>query len=595
MKYSLNNNNVSIMKKFNLKALVSLMIVVLLLSGCASIKKMKKNADLIKWNVTPEVLETHAGQVKVAVDGQIPAKYFAKKANLVITPVVKYEGGEVAYPEIRLQGEKVKANNAVITYKPGGNFSIKGAIPYDAAMKMSALQIRCTAYQGVKSLDFEPVKIADGVIATSELVNKVGEPVIGKIREKNTTGKYNPAIDEFQRVVPDSRSADLLFLINKADVRKEEKAKAGVTDFEGYATDAISNDRKKLKELEIAAYASPDGSLELNDKLSQKREASAREYFKKELDNKKLVAEIKSKYTAEDWDGFKKLMESSKIQDKELILRVLSMYSDPEVREKEIKNLSQAFTAVADQILPQLRRAQFSANIDLIGYSDVELVDLANKSPEKLNQAELLQAAILSEDNAQKAKFYTSFTKQFPDDWRGFNNLGMVQVWTGDLEAASNNFDKADKLNPNNPIIQNNLGVAALYKGDANKAKELFAAASGVGAAVDHNMGIVSILRAEYEKAVKYFGESTTANAGLAKILAGDNNGALKTLEACDKNCPMASYLKAVVGARTGKESLLLESLEGACKIDPKLKAAAKTDLEFAKYFENPKFKAIVE
>jgi len=583
------------MKKFNLKALVSLMVVAMLLSSCASIKKMKKNADLIKWNVTPTVLETHAGQVKVAVDGKIPEKYFAKKAILVVTPVVKYEGGEVAYPEIKLQGEKVTSNNAVITYKPGGNFSIKGALPYDAAMKMSELQIRCTASQGLKSLDFIPVKIADGVIATSELVNKVGEPVIGIQREKNTTGKYNPATDPFQRIVPDEFMADIHYLINKSDISKDEAAGKDIVDFKSYAIDAIKNDRKKLKSLEISAYASPDGKQDFNDKLSQKREGSATEYFKKELKAQNLEAELKTKYTAEDWDGFQKLLQSSSVQDKELILRVLSMYTDPEVREKEIRNLSEAFTVVAEQILPQLRRAKFDANIDLIGKTDAELLEFADNSPEKLNQAELLQAAILTDDNAKKVKFYTSFTRQFPDDWRGFNNLGMAQVWVGDLESAGTNFEKADKLNQGNPIIQNNLGVAALYGGDTNKAKDYFAAASGVGKEVDYNLGIVSILRAEYEKAVKLFGESTKPNAGLAKILAGDNNGALKTLDACDKNCPMANYLKAVVGARTAKENLLLESLEAACKIDTKLKAAAKTDLEFAKYFDNPKFKSIVE
>jgi hypothetical protein len=583
------------MKKFNLKALVSFAVVILLLSSCASIKKMKKNADLIKWNVTPEVLETHAGQVKVAVDGQIPEKYFAKKATLVITPVVKYEGGEVAYPEIKLQGEKVTANNLKIVYKKGGNFSVKGAIPYAAAMKMSQLQIKCIASQGAKSLDFEPIKIADGVIATSELVNKVGEPVIGIQREKNTTGKYNPAIDPFQRIVPDELMTDLHYMINKSDIRKEEANAQGITDFKNYTNDALKNDRKKLKSLEISAYASPDGKLDFNTKLSEKREGSATEYLNKELKDQQLTAEIKSKYTAEDWAGFQKLMESSTIQDKELILRVLSMYSDPEVREKEIRNLSEAFTAVADQILPKLRRANFLANIDLIGKTDAELVSFAENSPEKLNQAELLQAAILTDDNAKKVQFYKSFTNQFPDDWRGFNNLGMAQVWTGDMESAGNNFEKADKLNQGNPIIQNNMGVAALYSGNTNKAMEYFAAAKGLGKEVEYNMGIVGILRAEYDKAVKSFGDSNTPNAGLAKILAGDNNGALKTLEACDQNCPMANYLKAVIGARTGKENLLLESLAKSCEKDAKMKAAAKTDLEFAKYFDNPKFKAIVD
>jgi tetratricopeptide (TPR) repeat protein len=583
------------MKKFNLKVLVTLAVVTLLLSGCASIKKMKKNAELIKWDVTPAVLETHAGQVKVAVEGQIPQKYFAKKASLVVTPVIKYEGGEVAYPEIKLQGEKVTANNLKIVYKPGGNFSIKGAVPYNAAMKISELQIRCLATQKLKELAFDPIKIADGVIATSELVSKVGEPVIGIQREKNTTGKYNPAIDPFQRVVPDELMADLLYLINKSDIRKEEVASQDITEFKNYATDALKNDRKKLKSLEISAYASPDGKEDFNAKLSEKREGSATEFFNKELKSQQLTAEIKTKYTAEDWEGFQKLMEASTIQDKELILRVLSMYSDPEVREKEIRNLSEAFTTVADQILPKLRRAKFLASIDLIGKTDAELLSFAENSPEKLNQAELLQAAILTDDNAKKVQFYKAFTRQFEDDWRGYNNLGMAQVWTGDMESASKNFEKADKLNQGNPIIQNNLGVSALYSGNTNKAIEYFAAAKGVGKQVDYNMGIVGILRAEYDKAVKSFGDCTKPNAGLAKILAGDNNGALKTLEADESGSAMTEYLKAVVGARTGKENLLLESLSKSCEKDAKFKAAAKTDLEFAKYFDNPKFKAIVD
>ncbi|HNW49448.1 MAG TPA: hypothetical protein PKH79_00110 [Prolixibacteraceae bacterium] len=583
------------MKKFNFKILVSLALVALLLSGCASIKKMKKNADQIKWDVTPAVLETHAGQVKVAIEGQIPEKYFVKKASLVVTPVIKYEGGEVAYPEVKLQGEKVKANNAVIAYKKGGNFSFKGAVPYNAAMRISQLQIKCVASKGASALDFEPIKIADGVISTSEMVNKVGDPIIGVQREKNTTGKYNPAIDPFQRIVPDEFMADLYYLINKSDVRKDEVKSKGMTDFESYATDALSNDRKKMKSLEISAYASPDGKEDFNANLSEKREKSATEFFNKELKNKKLAADIKTKFTAEDWEGFQKLMETSSIQDKELILRVLSMYNDPEVREKEIRNLSQAFTAVAEQILPKLRRAKFSANIDLIGKTDAELLSFAENSPEKLNQAELLEAARLTDDNAKKAQFYKSFIKQFSDDWRGYNNLGMVQVWTGDVEAAGQNFEKADKLSQGNPIIQNNLGVAALASGNANKAMDYFNAAKGAGKEVDCNMGIVSIIRAEYDKAVKYFGESTSANAGLAKILAGDNNGALKTLEANQAGCPLCEYLKAVIGARTGKENLLLESLDKACQKDAKFKGLAKTDLEFAKYFDNPKFKAIVE
>lgn len=589
------NNNVSVMKKMNFKVILLSASVLLILSSCASIKKMKKNADQVKWEVTPSVLEVHAGQVKVAVEGQIPEKYFVKKASLTVIPVVKYEGGEIAYPEIKLQGEKVKSNNAVIAFKEGGNFKIEGALPYEAAMKMSELEIRIVAQKGAAALDFDPIKIADGVIATSELVEKNGMAVVGVKNGINNSGKYDPSIDAFQRVVPDEFIADIHYLINSSFIRTEEVKSDDIKKLNEYTKSAFDDDRKELKSLEVSAYASPDGKIELNEKLSQKRESTASEYLKKELKKAGVESAVKTKYTAEDWDGFQKLMEKSSIQDKELILRVLSMYTDPEVREKEIRNLSQAFAAVADEIMPQLRRAKFQASVDLIGRTDEELIAAAQNNPASLNQAELLYAATLTDDLAQKKAFYKSFVKQFDKDWRGYNNLGMVQVMEAEFDDAARNFEKADQLDNSNPIIQNNLGVIALNAGDINKAKELFSAASGVGPQVDYNMGIVSITRGEYDKAVKYFGDCNKPNAALAKILAGDNNGALKSLEACTADCAMIEYLKAVVGARTAKESLMIESLASAIKKDPAMKAAAKTDLEFAKYFDAPSFKAIVD
>lgn len=584
------------MKKMNFKVILLSASVLLILSSCASIKKMKKNADQVKWEVTPSVLEVHAGQVKVAVEGQIPEKYFVKKASLTVIPVVKYEGGEIAYPEIKLQGEKVKSNNAVIAFKEGGNFKIEGALPYEAAMKMSELEIRIVAQKGAAALDFDPIKIADGVIATSELVEKNGMAVVGVKNGINNSGKYDPSIDAFQRVVPDEFIADIHYLINSSFIRTEEVKSDDIKKLNEYTKSAFDDDRKELKSLEVSAYASPDGKIELNEKLSQKRESTASEYLKKELKKAGVESAVKTKYTAEDWDGFQKLMEKSSIQDKELILRVLSMYTDPEVREKEIRNLSQAFAAVADEIMPQLRRAKFQASVDLIGRTDEELIAAAaQNNPASLNQAELLYAATLTDDLAQKKAFYKSFVKQFDKDWRGYNNLGMVQVMEAEFDDAARNFEKADQLDNSNPIIQNNLGVIALNAGDINKAKELFSAASGVGPQVDYNMGIVSITRGEYDKAVKYFGDCNKPNAALAKILAGDNNGALKSLEACTADCAMIEYLKAVVGARTAKESLMIESLASAIKKDPAMKAAAKTDLEFAKYFDAPSFKAIVD
>ncbi len=582
------------MKQFNFKLLVLFTTATLLLSSCASIKKMKKNADDIRWEVAPTVLEAHAGQVKVSVEGQMPEKYFAKKATATITPVVKYNNEEIAYPAITLQGEKVTANNAVISFDEGGNFQVQGAIPYEDAMKMSELQVKIVASQGTNSLDFDPIKIADGVIATSELVVKEGMPVIGIQKGVNNTGKYDPTIDAFQRVVPDEYVADIKYLINSAFVRAEQTRSADVNTFKEYAKTAKEDERKELKGIEVSAYASPDGALDWNEQLSQQRERTASNYLSSQLKRAGIDVNLNTKYTAEDWEGFKELMEQSDIQDKELILRVLSMYTDPEVREREIRNLSEAFDAVADEILPQLRRAKFLASVDLIGKTDAELLAAAENEPATLNQAELIHAAVLTDDLAKKKAFFNSFIRQFGDDWRGYNNLGMVQIMEGDYNAASGNFEKADQLDNNNPIIQNNLGVIALNNDEINKARELFSAASGVGPQVDYNMGIVSIARAEYDNAVRYFGDCTAPNAALAKILAGDNNGALRILEATEDESAFADYLKAVVGARTAKENLVIESLTSAVNKDAAMKAAAKTDLEFAKYFDNPKFLEVV-
>ena len=584
------------MRKINFKPLALIALATVLFSSCASLQKMKKNANLINFKTTPEVLETHAGKVGLAIDGKFPAKYFNKKATLVATPVLKYEGGEKVFEPVTLQGEKVDANNKVITFSNGGSFAYKDAVPYLEAMRLSNLELRITASQGKKSLDFDPIKLAQGVIATPTLVVNYPTPLIGVQREKNTTGKYDPNIDVFQRIIADSYTADIKYLINKADLRKEELTKAEIAKLNEYNKEAGKDPRKKIKSMEVSSYASPDGSLDLNTKLAEKRQEASSKFLTKELKQDEVEAEFKTKFTPEDWDGFKEMMSKSNIQDKELILRVLSMYTDPEVREREIKNLSSAFVDVAAQILPQLRRSKFTTNIDLIGKSDEEIAALADSDPSKLNPAELLYAATLTKDLNKQLAIYNSAMKQFPNDWRGFNNAGMVLVKQQKAADAKSLFEKAEKLNNNDPIIKNNLGVCALKAGDLTNAETLFGAASGAGDAVNNNLGILSIIKGDYAKAVKYLGDSDSPNTGLAKILAGDNNGALKSLENCTwEGCYMKEYFKGVVGARTAKENLMYESLEKAVKLNPELKKTIATDMEFAKYFNEARFKAIVK
>lgn len=571
-------------------------VVALLFSGCAGLQKMKKNAEKIQFKVTPEVLEAHAGEVDLSVDGKFPAKYFNKKATLVATPVLKYDGGQTAFEPVTVQGEKVEANNKVISYATGGSFSYKDAAKYTDPMSKSELYVNITASKGAKKLDFTPIKIANGVIATSQLVANYPKPILGVRREANTTGKYDPNIDPFQRIVPDEMIADIHYLINKANLQKDEIEAEDVKALETYTKTANEDDRIDLKQVEVSAYASPDGTIDLNTELAAARKSSSSEFLAKKLKEAGVNIELKTKYTPEDWDGFKELMEKSNVQDKELILRVLSMYNDPEVREREIKNLSEAFTAVAEDVLPKLRRAKMATSVELIGKTDEELKALAKSDPASLNPAELLYAATLFEDLNEQLSVYNSFIKVYPNDWRGPNNAGYVLAKQMKYADAKPMFEKAETLKNNEPIVKNNLGAIALFEGDITKAETLFGAASGAGNEVNYNLGIVSVKQADYDKAVRYFSKDADVNTALAKIMAGDNNGALKDLEAFEREgCFMKEYLKAVIGARTAKENLLFESLKAACDMNADLKAKAKTDMEFAKYFDNAQFKAIVD
>ncbi len=584
------------MKKINFKPIVFTIAVAVLLSSCAGLKKMKKNADQIQFKVTPELLEAHAGEVALAVDGRFPAKYFDKKATIVATPVLKYEGGEKTFAPVTVQGEKVEANNKVIGYTTGGNVSYKNAVGYEKPMSKSELYMNITASKGSKTLDFEPIKIADGVIATSEMIVNFPKAILGVRRDVNNTGKYDPTIDPFQRVVPDEMMADIHYLINRSNIRKEEAQSSDVKALEDYTKKANEEARTDIKRVEVSAYASPDGEIDLNTDLAAKRKETSSKFLAEKLQAAGVDVELKTKYTPEDWDGFKKLLEKSNIQDKELILRVLSMYNDPEVREREIRNLSETFTDVAEDILPQLRRAKMTTSVEVTGKSDEELKAAAKADPASLNPAELLYAATLFDDLDEQLSIYNSFIKIYSDDWRGPNNAGYVLVKQMNYTDAKPLFEKAEKLKNNEPIVKNNLGAVTLNAGDTDEAETLFGAAAGAGDEVNYNLGIVSVKNAEYDKAVRYFSKYADVNTAIAKILAGNNNGALKDLEAFDHpNCYMKEYMKAVIGARTAKENLLFESLKAACDINAKMKAKAKTDMEFAKYFENAKFKAIVD
>jgi Flp pilus assembly protein TadD len=583
------------MRSFKFNSLVLFIFGTVILMSCASLKKMKTDAGKMSFTVTPETLEAHNGKVNMTLQGRIPEKYFLKKATIVATPVLNTANGEKFFEPFFLQGESVKANNKPVSFTDGGSISYKGTMPFEFGMRKSELVLKVTASMGKQKLDFTPVKLANGVLCTSTLVDNSPVTIQGITKSKNTTGVYNAATDKYQRIVPDKYVADLIYLINSSEVRGQEMSKEEIKQLSAYISEAYKADRKELKGVEISGYASPDGALDLNTKLSEGREGSASKIIDQDLKKNNVNVDLKTKYTPEDWDGFKELMEKSTIQDKELILRVLSMYADPEVREREIKNLSSAFTAVANDILPKLRRSKITASVDLVGRTDEELTALAASDPSKLNQAELIYAASLTTNIQTQKSIYTSMTQTYSDDWRGFNNLGGINFELGEFDAAATNFEKADRLDPKNPIIQNNLGCVELKKKNLAKAEELFGAASGSGKEVGENLAIVKIIQGQYETAAKLYSDESIsyANRALAQLLSGDNNGASRTLTNAPETARI-SYLKAIIAARAAKTSVMYENLTKAIKKDEAFKTLAATDMEFAKYFDDQNFKLIL-
>ncbi len=573
--------------KRTLRTVAVLTVAGMVVSSCASLKKMKQMEENIVYKVTPEVLEAKGGMVDLKIDATIPQKYFIKKATLVATPVLKFaDGGEKAYEPKTFQGESVQGNNEVVPYAEGKTVSYNGTVAYEEGMRVSGLYVKFVGTKGASTIEYESRKIADGVIATATLVNNDPATTIGK--------------DNFERITKETKEAAIFYLINSAEIRSKEMRSADIKAMEKYLKDVKAAENMELKSIEVQSYASPDGPLKLNDKLANSRENAADKFVKNSMRKNKVDeyknADFFKKYVvAEDWEGFKKAMEESNIRDKELILRVLSMHSDPDVREQEIKKIASVYSVVADQLLPKLRRSKFIVNVDRIGKSDEQLRELAKSNPAELNVEELLYAATLFEDNADQLAVYEAAKKQFPEDWRGFNDAGMVLFEMGKVNNAKADFQKADQLSANNKVVKNNLGAVALKNGNIKEAEVLFGAAAGAGDEVNYNKGIIAIMKGDYKTAVSLFGKCNCTNAALANLLAGNNSEAAKKLAANESACPMVPYLKAVVAARNNDANGVLSNLKAACAKDVKLKKMAATDMEFAKWFENSDFQAIVK
>ncbi|MFQ5335799.1 MAG: tetratricopeptide repeat protein [Flavobacteriales bacterium] len=417
--------------------------------------------------------------------------------------------------------------------------------------------------------------MADGTVITPLLVQSDDRPILGK--------------DQFRKVIPRSYNAEIHYLVNSPSVRSSELVDDDIKGMKEFISAGVEKSYV-WKNLSISAYASPEGEISLNANLADDRAKSASISIKSLLKRAKIEAANEEAFyklegKGEDWEGFKSAMEKSSIQDKDLILKVLKMYSDPDKRESEIKNMAATYTEIADQILPPLRRSQIALNAEEMSKSDAEITRLANTAPDSLTVEELLYAATLTNDLNGKLDIYKKCQKTYANDWRGANNAGYILLMQNKVNDAEAEFKKADKLSANNAIVQNNLGVCARWKGDRRKAREYYNAASGAGSDVSYNLGIIDIMDGDYASAVSSFGSQNTINSALAKLLNGDNEGAMSTLESAeDKDTAWGYYLKAVIAARMSNKDLVINSLKSAINKDGSLRDKAKRDLEFRNY-----------
>ena len=566
----------------NFTRLFVILLAAVLMSGCSSLDKMKKNANLVKYEVTPKVLETHAGIVAAQVKVTYPEKYFDKNTTLKITPVLSYEGGETAFHELLFaQGEKVLANNKSVAWT-GGTVNWSGDVNYIPEMKVSEFLLRVDAERKGKTLSFDPIKLADGVIATSTLVEDHAMPISLK--------------DNYQRIVPEQKIADILYSINQSNIRPAELKAADIQALKDYIALVTQNERMEVKGVTNSSYASPDGPLTLNEKLSEARGKAAEKYLQKEYGKMPELAQLFSKQTtAEDWEGFKALVQESSIADKELILRVLSMYQDPAVREKEIKNMSTAYESLAEQILPQLRRSKLIVDVNLIGLSDEEILTAIKSDPSVLSLEQMLYAATLTSDPKEMLKYYQLAAEKEPKCFRAWNNIGWAYLQMGNADDAMVALEKAKALK-NDDNVKNNMGFAALLNGDIKAASEYFNSMTTATPESKFGLGTIAIHEGRYDQAVNMLGDTPTMNLALAQLLKGDLNKAKTTMDAVKPcKCGAPSYFKAVIAARLDNKDGVISGLREAIGYNSDWKNYAMTDLEFSKYFTDDAFIAVTK
>lgn len=552
-------------KQFSLFTILGIAIIfATAMPGCApKLKPLPESAV----KATPQPLERVGQKIPAELAVNFPAGWFHKKALLRVTPVYHFAGRTQSAPGFTFQGEKVKNNYTVINKQNGGAQTFNVSFPYEPAMAQGELFLYLESDFSGKKRNLPPIKVATGTVTTMEWADATG-----------ATPAFAP--DGFSRIVKENYSTDIRFLIQQAEVRAQELRKKEVSEWKDVVESAQQLPNHEV-EVEVQAYASPDGGVELNEKLSAQREKNTTSALKKELN--KYNIPFSAHYTSQDWDGFQKLLEQSNIPDKELVLRVLSMYTDPEEREKEIKNLSFVFRQLADEILPQLRRSRLTAHVTVIGKSDEELLDLAKNRPGRLKADELLYAATLTSDIREKEAFYRSAIQLYPSDYRALNNLGALLLQSGEIAEAAPYFDRAVKAEKNGYSYVNQA-LISLHNGEIEQAKLLVGKAAELPEA-EQAMGLMYLSEGKIQQAAEMLGKTPSRNGAVSQIMSHHYGEAAQTLEALPQNDATVHYLKAIVAARTQRDTLeVAQHLSKAIALNPKLAHKAAQDLEFVAY-----------
>lgn len=539
-----------------------------LMTSCSKLGKL--SAD--NFSVTPNPLETVGGKVPATVEGQFPEKFMNKKATVTVVPELRYGNGQVAKGQaVTFQGEKVMANHKVISYRLGGRYTMKTVFDYVPAMQKSDMYLAFDARIGNSKVNVPAIKVATGVIATAELYRKAMQQ-----------GGACLALDSFQRVIDHKQEANVKFLINQANLRSNELKNNSVREFVSMLK-RINADREKLaiKNVEVQAYASPEGGFTFNDKLANKRQNVSEGYVKQQLKGTNLQTDIDAHYTAQDWEGFMKLVQASKIQDKDVILRVLSMYKDPQEREQQIRNMSEGFRELADGILPELRRSRLIINYQTIGRSDQQIKQQYATDPTKLSLEELLYAASLTNDVKAKKAIYKKTTELYDRDYRAYNNLAALALNEGDEHTANSYLSQALQANHKAPEAYANKAYINLTHGEIAEAEHNLADATEANG-FNEIIGNLHIVRGNYANATdELFNDNNSA--ALAQLLNKNYVAAEQTLKAIKQPNGLTYYLFAVLNARQGKNDTAAKYLKEALQKDPSLAEYAKNDLELAK------------